>query len=128
MNPSDGKIKLYMTYKSLQIRNENAEIFNEGNFIPIETGGEFKDNIIVFARNFDDNFVITIAPRFLTSLIEVNSLPIGADIWKDTFINLNKFYSTELTNSLTGEKFERKEKLLVGNLLKNFPYGLIVKS
>ena len=124
-NPSDGKIKLYMTYKSLEVRNVNLEIYNEGNFIPVETGGKFKDNIIAFTRNLEDNSITTIAPRFLAALVSENELPIGTDIWKDTYIKLDKVKSDILKNNLTGEAIERKDKVLVGELFKNFPYGLI---
>ncbi|MEJ2617823.1 MAG: hypothetical protein P8Z35_22905, partial [Ignavibacteriaceae bacterium] len=124
-NPSDAKIKLYIIYKSLQVRNDNPEIYNEGNFISLETGGKFKDNLIAFARNFEDNIIITLAPRFLTDLIRENTLPISTDVWNDTYIKLNKIKQSPLKNNLTGETFEKKDRILVGELFKNFPFGLL---
>ncbi len=124
-NPSDGKIKLYLTYKSLQVRNDNLKIFNEGNFIPVETGGEFKDNLIVFTRSIDGKSIITIAPRFLTQLVKENELPLGTNIWKDTYIKTGTINSSLLNNLITGEVFERKDKLSVGKIFENFPYGLL---
>ncbi len=124
-NPSDAKIKLYIIYKSLQVRNDNLKIYNEGNFIPLETGGKFKDNLIAYARNFKDNIVITLAPRFLTDLVEENLLPVGIDVWNDTYIKLNKINPSTMKNNLTGEMFEKKDKLLIGEIFKSFPYGLL---
>lgn len=124
-NPSDARIKLYIIYKSLQVRNDNLKIYDEGNFIPLETGGKFKDNLIAYSRNFADNFIITLAPRFLTDLVEENRLPVGIDIWNDTYIKLNKINSSSLKNNLTGEVFEKKDKILIGEIFKNFPYGLL---
>ncbi len=124
-NPSDAKIKLYIIYKSLQVRNDNLKIYNEGNFIPLETGGKFKDNLIAYARNFKDNIVITLAPRFLTDLVEENLLPVGIDVWNDTYIKLNKINPSTMKNNLTGEMIEKKDKLLIGEIFKSFPYGLL---
>ncbi|MEJ2614937.1 MAG: malto-oligosyltrehalose synthase [Ignavibacteriaceae bacterium] len=124
-NPSDAKIKLYIIYKSLQVRNDNLEIYNEGNFIPLETGGKFKDNLIAYARNFEDNIIITLAPRFLTELVGESTLPVGVDVWNDTYIKLNKLNTSLMTNKLTGETFEKKDRILIGELFKNFPFGLL---
>ena len=124
-NPSDAGIKLYMLYKSLQVRNDNLELFNEGDYIQLETGGRYKDNLIAYLRNFNDNFIITLAPRFLTELVEENSIPIGIDIWHDTYLKLNKISSSSLKNNLTGEIFDTKDNILIGEIFKNFPYGLI---
>ena len=124
-NPSDAKIKLYIIYKSLQVRNIYPETYNDGNYIPLETGGKFKENLIAFARNYEDNFIITLAPRFLTDLVKENVLPIGTDIWSDTYIKLNKINSPTLKNNLTGEVFEKRGKILIGEIFRNFPYALI---
>ncbi len=128
-NPSDGKIKIFMVYKALQLRNEKPEIFNEGNFIPIEAGGKYKENIIVYARNTEDDFVITIVPRFLTNIVEENNLPVDRDIWDDTYIKLNKINpGSSIKNYFSGEIFERNDKISVGEIFKNFPYGLLVNN
>ena len=125
INPSDAKIKLYVTYKSLQVRNNNLEFYNEGDFIPVETGGKFKDNLIAFARSFEDKVIVTLAPRFLTDLVEENKLPTGLDVWNDTYIKLNKINYSALKNNFTGEVFEKKDKILIGEIFRNFPYGLL---
>ena len=124
-NSSDARIKLYIIYKSLQVRNNNPGIYNEGNFVPLETGGKFKDNLIAFARIFENDILITLAPRFLTDLVVENTLPVGTDIWDDTYIKLSKINSSLLKNNLTGEVFEKKDKILVGDIFRNFPFGLL---
>jgi (1->4)-alpha-D-glucan 1-alpha-D-glucosylmutase len=124
-NPSDGKIKLFITYKGLQVRNNNLNIYNEGNFIPMDTGGKFKDNIIAFARSIEDKFIITVAPRFLAALVKEYELPIGTEIWKDTYIKSNIINLSLLKNNFTGETFENENKILVGEVFKDLPYGLL---
>ena len=116
---------MYIIYKSLQVRNNNPGIYNEGNFVPLETGGKFKDNLIAFARIFENDILITLAPRFLTDLVVENTLPVGTDIWDDTYIKLSKINSSLLKNNLTGEVFEKKDKILVGDIFRNFPFGLL---
>lgn len=38
----DGRIKLFRVNRALQARNEMAEVFHNGSYIPIEAGGRFK--------------------------------------------------------------------------------------
>ena len=64
----DGMIRLFMVNRALQARNEMAEVFQNGSYIPIEAGGRSKEHIIASARNHGDNRTITIAQRHLTAL------------------------------------------------------------
>jgi (1->4)-alpha-D-glucan 1-alpha-D-glucosylmutase len=124
-NPANGKIKMFITYKALQVRNQNLQVFNNGSIIPLEIKGKFKNHIMAFARKFEEDFVITMVPRFLTSIVKENELPIGSNIWADTCIDLSKFDAQSLKNNLTGEVFGKKGKILIGEIFRNFPYALI---
>jgi (1->4)-alpha-D-glucan 1-alpha-D-glucosylmutase len=125
LNPANGKVKMFITYKALHVRNENLQVFNNGNFIPLEVKGKFKNNIIAFARKFEENFVITVAPRFLTNIVKENELPVGNNYWGDTYINLSNFNSQAFKNNFTGEEFTNKDKVFIGEIFKNFPFALI---
>ena len=77
----------------------------------------------------EDDFVITIVPRFLTNIVEENNLPVGRDTWEDTYIKLNKINpGSSIKNYFSGEIIERNDKILVGEIFKNFPYGLLVNN
>jgi (1->4)-alpha-D-glucan 1-alpha-D-glucosylmutase len=80
----DGRIKLRLTQRLLHLRRENAELFCEGNYEPINFGGAFADCAIGFVRRHRDRAIIVIVPRLSS---RVGFPPIG-DRWQDTHLVL----------------------------------------
>lgn len=126
----DGKIKLFVTYKLLQARQENVELFQKGNYLPLEVVGQFKDHIVAFARSFNNQIAITVAPRLLTSLIEPESYPCGDKVWGDTQLQLPQqlhstwqdiFSKQEVSSSKSGT-------IAIGQILGNFPIALLLNA
>ena len=121
-NPTDGRIKLFLIAQALKVRNQFQSVFLNGDYIPLEATGKFKDHIIAFARQEENKMVVTIAPRFFTQLIQPNQLPIG-EIWEDTAIELpaanwkDAITKTELTGSTIALK----------DALKHFPVALLTR-
>lgn len=118
--PQDGQIKLFLIVQALKVRNQFKSVFLNGEYIPLEATGKFKDHIVAFARKDGDRMVVTIAPRFFTRLIQPNQLPLG-EIWEDTAIEL----------PASGWKDAISETEHAGNaialkaVLKNFPVALL---
>src|SRR5207253_6561725 len=53
-NWMDGRIKLFLTQRLLRFRRQNAELFRQGNYRPLNLTGEFADCCIAFARELED--------------------------------------------------------------------------
>jgi len=83
--PEDGRIKLYVTNRALRFRSRQAEIFAEGDYLPLEVTGERQNNVIAFARKPGDRAVIVLTARFFTRLGTSSQLPVG-DVWKNTAV------------------------------------------
>jgi (1->4)-alpha-D-glucan 1-alpha-D-glucosylmutase len=66
----DPRIKLYMTWRLLQLRKRYSDLFSLGNYVPLEVRGDRQNNIIAFARTFDGTWVVVIVPRALEFPIE----------------------------------------------------------
>jgi (1->4)-alpha-D-glucan 1-alpha-D-glucosylmutase len=122
----DGRVKLFVVYKTLQLRKQQAALFREGTYIPLEVSGKHKDRIIAFARKNQHQTVLVIAPRFFTKLIGENQLPLGEEVWADTTIILTK-ETTEWSwkHVFTGASIEPAEKLYLKDICKDFPLGLL---
>ena len=80
----DGRIKMRLTQRLLHLRHENAELFREGIYEPINFGGAFADCAIGFVRRHGDRAVIVVVPRLSS---RVGFPPIG-DRWQDTDVVL----------------------------------------
>lgn len=121
----DGRIKLFLTHRILQVCKEYSKLFQEGKYQPLEVSGRLANHVIAFARVFEGQVEITIAPRFLTSLIQPGELPLGESVWQDTQIHIPEGISGKWRNVITGQPLEGKDVLTVGEVLKHFPVALL---
>ncbi|MDB5196549.1 MAG: malQ, partial [Flaviaesturariibacter sp.] len=61
-NKTDGRIKLWLTKKLLQIRQSSVRLYGEGDYIPLKVEGEKKNQVLAFARRLGQELTIVIAP------------------------------------------------------------------
>jgi (1->4)-alpha-D-glucan 1-alpha-D-glucosylmutase len=123
----DGKIKLFLTYKVLQARNEHPSLFQQGNYQPLEVTGQSQKHVVAFARVYEGKTAIVLAPRFLTRLVQPGALPLGTEVWGNTAINLPSTRST-WRDAITDQPVEANGTLLVGEALKHFPVALLLSE
>lgn len=84
---NDGRIKLYLTYKALRYRRENRELFDNGEYIPLEAAGEKAHHVCAFGRRTGNSEALIVAPRFLATLMQDGEeIPFGEKVWEDTRI------------------------------------------
>ena len=77
-----GEIKLYVTFMSLNYRNENQDLFKHGLYIPLSAEGGANERACVFVRLLQDKAVLAAVPRFLTRLLkDINEMPLGENVW-----------------------------------------------
>ncbi|NIS72202.1 MAG: malto-oligosyltrehalose synthase [Proteobacteria bacterium] len=124
----DGRIKFFLIYKALRGRQENPEVFQKGTYIPLEVAGEFSDHIVAFAREYEKNWAVTIAPRHLTGLIHEGENPLGDKIWADTCIPLPESAPHGWKNVITDQTIDADDKLAIGDVLKRFPVALLMSQ
>lgn len=124
----DGRIKMFTLYRLLKARNEFKELFQNGEYIPIEVTGALQNHIIAFARRKDNVYCVVVAPRFLSKIVKENELPLGEAIWKDTAILLPEGFSSEWRDVLTGESHDLGAIINIGRVLDLFPISLLVQK
>lgn len=121
-----GRIKLFLTYQLLQARKAFATLFQQGDYQPLEVEGEWQSHIIAFARTFEGQVAIAIAPRFLTALIQPGERPLGTAVWKDTHLILPSGFPSSWTNVITAQAVSSQGTIAVGDALQHFPVALLV--
>ena len=124
----DGRIKLFLIYRGLKVRNEHAEVFQGGAYIPLEVAGKLKDHIIAFARNHGRKWAMTVVPRFLTTLIKDGEYPLGQKVWDDTHIPIPQGISGQWENVITSQFVKGESKLTIGEVLSHFPVALLMNE
>jgi (1->4)-alpha-D-glucan 1-alpha-D-glucosylmutase len=124
----DGRIKLFLTHKVLQARKENLEVFQKGDYLPVEVVGKFKDHIVAFARSFGDTTAIAIAPRFFTTLVQPGEYPLGEQVWADTQLQLPQGSSSTWRDAIADQTISGSGAIAIGQILQHFPVALLLST
>jgi len=126
----DGRVKLYLTDKALAFRKANAQMFLDGDYLPLAVVGSRQANVCAFARKRNGAMSITVAPRWTTQLGR-GKLPLGKAVWHDDFVLLPKTAPVQWRNALTGERLKAsisedgERRLYLRNILRRFPVALL---
>jgi len=129
---SDGRIKLYVTYKALGFRSEHRALFESGSYHPLMVEGSQTEHVCAFERVLDGNSILVVVPRFCSCLSDDGSCqPIGHSVWQDTRILLSpETVAGCYRNIFTGEVVrpegqEGKLSLALSDVLAVFPVALM---
>lgn len=129
----DGRIKLYVIWKTLGLRWRYETVFRDGAYIPLATHGEKVEHLCAFARQHEGRTIIVVAPRLYARLCrpEWQQAPLGKDVWSDTWIEVPaEMGSSTCHNLFTGEQLrpdisDGKTGFSAGVVLAHFPVALL---
>jgi (1->4)-alpha-D-glucan 1-alpha-D-glucosylmutase len=98
----DGALKLYLTQRVLDIRRTNRDLFERGEYIPLEIAGRQRDQLCAYARRLDDREIIVVVPRLVATLAK--NEPDGSEVWGNTqILPSDVSEGTRYQNVFTGE-------------------------
>lgn len=128
--PNDGRIKLYLIWKTLQFRRENPLLFKQGHYLPLNTQGRLAEHLVAFARIQQQQTVVVCVPR-LSANLETHHRPFPlAEVWSDTWVQAPLTKPATFYNVLTGEtvasRFRDAECWFnAADLLASFPTAVL---
>lgn len=128
LEPHDGAVKIFLIQKALAARRASIGLFTEGAYVPLYAEGELRNHIICFVRRSEGHAAIVIAPRFFTSLVEPEVLPIGNAVWKDTRVRLPDGFPAEWKDAITDKAIVVEGELKIGDALTDFPVALLMSA
>jgi (1->4)-alpha-D-glucan 1-alpha-D-glucosylmutase len=124
---TDDRIKLFLTTQMLQARKAYPVLFQKGTYRPLRIQGKYANCAIAFARCHQNTVAIALAPRFLTALVQPDSLPLG-EVWAETQIDLPPEWGTRWKNPITGESSLCDGVLPLEDAFRHFPGALLVSQ
>ncbi|MGG7665530.1 malto-oligosyltrehalose synthase [Dyadobacter sp. BHUBP1] len=120
---SNGQIKLWLTQQLFELRKQNPALFSEGEYVPLQTKGRFKDHLLAFARMHKKNVIIVAVPLHLATICGTEEL--SSFDWKDTTIELPPALAWEWEHLLTGDKTGYEGKMPVAGLFNKLPFAIL---
>ena len=64
---TDGRVKLYLTWRALNFRGKHPQLFLEGDYAAVEARGNHNRNVVALVRSFGDEHLLAALPRWLAS-------------------------------------------------------------
>ncbi len=127
--PADGKAKLFLIWRGLHLRQQYPEVFQRGEYVPLPVLGSLQSHVVAFARVFDRQAVVAIAPRFYTGLVKGSELPLGDRVWQENRLVLPSQLEGLWHHELTGETLMAAEGTLwLREALAHFPVALLTQD
>ncbi len=131
----DGRAKLYLTWRALELRRRCPQLFSEGAYTGLATNGDRAEHLCAFSRHYQEQEVIVVAPRWFARLPEAGRAPpLGMRVWGDTTIASAADASRGVYRDIfTGAEvtvtvLDGRPWLRAAELFAHFPVALLLKQ
>jgi (1->4)-alpha-D-glucan 1-alpha-D-glucosylmutase len=129
-NWQDGRIKLYLIWRILNLRRKYPRVFLDGQFLPMKMTGGRETNLIAYARRRGNTWIMTVVPRWLARSKVSPDLARLHKFWLGSHIALPGNTPQSWLNVLTGETVEtthlrRAPTLSLTDVFKNLPVAVL---
>jgi (1->4)-alpha-D-glucan 1-alpha-D-glucosylmutase len=104
-DPLDGRLKMFVISIMLRLRRDHPSWFTQGEYLPLDVTGIWRDKLCAFARCDSDRVAVVAVPRLVAGLTGLSGdPPLGELIWADTRIALpDRAAGSRFRNVFTGE-------------------------
>ncbi|OGO24500.1 MAG: malto-oligosyltrehalose synthase [Chloroflexi bacterium RBG_16_50_9] len=125
----DGRVKLYVTWRSLTYRRDNITLFDGGSYTPLKAAGAQKNHLCTFTRGKGGQRLIVAIPRLVARLTRNGTIaPEGNEVWSDTHIILPRPKGQKYQNIFTGETVSVQRgssALFLADVFRTFPVAAL---
>lgn len=127
---NDGRLKLWLTKCLLNYRREHRDLFERGAYIPLRVEGRHADSVFAFARTLDKSWVLVVAPRLVSRVVDSRKFPLG-DVWEDTAFRIPTRAPRVWRDLLAGERLNAaasagRRSLRLAEVLRFLPFACLV--
>ncbi len=127
----DGRIKMFVTWKSLAARRARPNLFDRGRYVPIRTVGPRAGHLCCFARSLGPDWALVVAPLRVMGLAGRSGFPLGREAWAGTNLDLPRGAPPGWVDTLGGATRRAvatrgRLSLEVAGLLDTIPVALLL--
>ena len=130
--PHDGRLKLWLTWRLLQLRQQKPALMRDGGYAALHAVGTHKDHVVAFMRELAGQRLVVATGRWFARLLGAQpGWPVGDSVWGDTAVELAGWPAGDgLINLLTGERVRLAEGSLLplSTLFETLPFAAVERS
>lgn len=120
-----AKIKLWLVHKLLNERKQNSELFSKGDYVPLTIEGKLKENVLAFARRYQETWYVIAVPLHLASVCTQQQKEILAIDWNDTRIVLPAEAPAGYEHLFSKTKGNHEKEIAVKEIFKSLPLAVL---
>lgn len=130
----DGRAKLFLTWRLLQLRRSEPALFSAADYEPLDVAGSRADHIVAFARRHNGRTLIVATARGFTQLHEHGYPPNDTNTWTDTLLEApegtenHHFHNLLTGNPVPIVEHESRKGFEVQTLLGDFPVAVLLSQ
>lgn len=127
----DARVKQWLIRGVLSVRGVQPQIFSRGAYIPLEVEGEQAENVIAFARRYEGDYMIIVAPVRAAALLDERDVPlVAAQQWGDTRVRLpSPLNENALTGIFSSQDIQPQGGYVaVADVLAEYPVNLLCST
>ena len=130
-NWRDGRIKLYLIWKILNLRRKHPQVFVEGEFMPVKITGKRESNAIAYIRRSGGDWIMSVVPRWLARAKAPLTSSRMQAFWHGSQITLPRNAPSSWLNVLTGatvnvRRPQGSPRMSLSEIFENFPVAVLV--
>jgi (1->4)-alpha-D-glucan 1-alpha-D-glucosylmutase len=131
---TDGRIKLYTTWRALACRLASPGLFSEGEYEPAPVRGRHAECVFGFVRSRGSKTALVAVPRLTTRLVSPDQLPVGPGVWGDTTLELPRIapgtrFRNWFTGAIVDTSFNGDTTVMkASEVFADFPVALVLHS
>ncbi|WP_332368212.1 hypothetical protein [Spirosoma telluris] len=123
-NRYDARIKLWLLHTLLTERNQQPDLFEKGRYIPLSIEGTYKQNVLAFARHYEQGWYIVAVPLGLASVCHDQQTDIVTIDWKDTQLVLPDDAPADWHHQLIKAKGKADRSITMSELFSVLPLAV----
>lgn len=124
----DGRIKMFVIWRTLRARKSRPYLFTHGSYVPLKVRGRHRNHVIAFARIHNQEWGVIVAPRRIVGLTSPDQWPLAEAIWEDTTIRLPDGAPNLWQHAFTGTDFFTQGEIRLFDICREFSLGLLTSS
>ena len=124
-NLPDGRAKLHVIRKGLELRRRHPRLFRGGKYTPLHADGGHEEHVVAFSLTHGTAAAVAIAPRLFAGFMPLGALaPLGEPAWGEARLVLPP---GDYRNVLTQARIGGGPQPLA-EMLASFPVALFVRE
>ncbi|GAB3891780.1 hypothetical protein GCM10028825_30640 [Spirosoma agri] len=121
----DARIKLWLIHTLLNERNQHVDLFANGQYIPLQVEGRYKEHVMAFARHYERSWYVVAIPLGVAQLCREQDTDAVSLDWGNTRIILPAEAPRQWTHRLTNATGKAANGIAIADLFTFLPLAVI---